>query len=112
MCNNADGVMLVVPVVHVHPLAQFHLPGATAIVKCHADGVPQPEISWEKNESPFTKEATDSQRRHYFLRKLKSQSSLNLTDDLGPGPDQGVHGPIGTPSGPGPLIKRMAWGLT
>lgn len=55
-----------VPVVRIHPLTQFHLPGATATIKCHADGVPQPEVSWEKNESPFL-QGTQKEKRYVLM---------------------------------------------
>ncbi|KAM9795577.1 follistatin-related protein 5 [Neosynchiropus ocellatus] len=37
------------PVIRVHPESQAREPGVTASLRCHADGVPRPLLSWLKN---------------------------------------------------------------
>ena len=64
----ADSVLLitVVPKVHVSPSTQFHTSGSSVTLKCHADGVPEPNIMWEMNESPL---AYDPEESHYYLKR-------------------------------------------
>ncbi|KAM8848310.1 follistatin-related protein 5 isoform 1-T1 [Synchiropus picturatus] len=42
------------PVIRVHPESQAREPGVTASLRCHADGVPRPELSWLKNGVDIT----------------------------------------------------------
>ncbi|CAN2388740.1 Follistatin-related protein [Pristimantis euphronides] len=37
------------PVIRVYPESQAREPGVTASLRCHADGIPQPQLSWLKN---------------------------------------------------------------
>ncbi|KAM3937867.1 follistatin-related protein 5 isoform 2-T2 [Leptodactylus fuscus] len=42
------------PVIRVYPESQAREPGVTASLRCHADGVPQPQLSWLKNGIDIT----------------------------------------------------------
>lgn len=37
------------PVIRVYPETQAQEPGVSASLKCHAEGIPNPNISWLKN---------------------------------------------------------------
>uniref|UniRef100_A0A3B3Q6Q2 Follistatin like 5 n=1 Tax=Paramormyrops kingsleyae TaxID=1676925 RepID=A0A3B3Q6Q2_9TELE len=37
------------PVILVHPESQAREPGVTASLRCHAEGIPKPQLSWLKN---------------------------------------------------------------
>ncbi|XP_069487460.1 follistatin-related protein 5 isoform X2 [Ambystoma mexicanum] len=37
------------PVIRVYPESQAREPGVTASLRCHADGIPNPQLSWLKN---------------------------------------------------------------
>ncbi|XP_017272968.1 follistatin-related protein 5 isoform X1 [Kryptolebias marmoratus] len=37
------------PVIQVHPESQAREPGVTASLRCHAEGIPSPQLSWLKN---------------------------------------------------------------
>ncbi|XP_068953594.1 follistatin-related protein 5 [Petaurus breviceps papuanus] len=37
------------PVIRVYPESQAREPGVTASLRCHADGIPKPQLSWLKN---------------------------------------------------------------
>lgn len=37
------------PVIRVYPETQAQEPGVSASLKCHAEGIPNPKISWLKN---------------------------------------------------------------
>ena len=63
-------VSVVTPVVKVSPNTQFHTSGSTVTLKCHADGIPEPQILWEMNESPLP---DDTEGKHYMrLRELNN----------------------------------------
>ena len=65
------------PRVRVSPSTQFHTSGATVMLKCHADGVPEPAISWEMNEAALP---DDPQGEHYIrLRKYCKTSRISHT---------------------------------
>ena len=54
----------------VNPTTQFHTSGSTVTLKCHVDGVPEPDIMWEMNEVPLPTDEAD--REHYaLLRKYQ-----------------------------------------
>lgn len=55
-------ILSVNPIVRVNPLTQFHLPGSTVTLHCHAEGVPKPYLSWDFNESPVP-----DQPEHYLI---------------------------------------------
>ena len=55
------------PQVRVSPSTQFHTTGATVTLKCHADGIPEPDISWEKNEAPLPEDREPG----HFIRLCK-----------------------------------------
>jgi hypothetical protein len=38
------------PKVRVAPIPHVYPTGATVTLRCHADGIPEPKIIWEKNE--------------------------------------------------------------
>ncbi|XP_056417492.1 follistatin-related protein 5 [Hyla sarda] len=42
------------PVIRVYPESQAREPGVTASLRCHADGIPQPQLSWLKNGIDIT----------------------------------------------------------
>ena len=63
------------PSVEVRPSTQFHTSGSTVVLKCHADGIPQPQLSWEINESALP--ADNSTAHHYALLR----ESHAITDD-------------------------------
>ncbi|XP_061101739.1 follistatin-related protein 5-like isoform X1 [Conger conger] len=42
------------PVIRVHPESQAREPGVTASLRCHAEGVPAPQLSWMKNGVDLT----------------------------------------------------------
>lgn len=42
------------PVIRVFPESQAREPGVTASLRCHADGIPQPQLSWLKNGIDIT----------------------------------------------------------
>lgn len=50
------------PIVKVSPHSQIHLSRLNAKMKCHAEGVPKPTISWHKNNVPIGSEA-----HHYAM---------------------------------------------
>lgn len=63
------------PRARVSPSTQFHTSGATVTLKCHVDGVPEPDVLWEMNEVPLpTADVED--RDHYAL--LREYISFNL----------------------------------
>lgn len=37
------------------------------VLKCHADGVPEPELSWEMNEAPLPE---DAEGKHYIMLRM------------------------------------------
>ncbi|MEQ2243941.1 Follistatin- protein 5, partial [Ilyodon furcidens] len=37
------------PVIRVYPESQAREPGVTASLRCHAEGIPSPQLSWLKN---------------------------------------------------------------
>ncbi|GAA6084394.1 follistatin-related protein 5 isoform X1, partial [Tachysurus ichikawai] len=37
------------PVIRVYPESQAREPGVTASLRCHAEGIPDPQLSWLKN---------------------------------------------------------------
>ncbi|XP_072429285.1 follistatin-related protein 5 isoform X1 [Chiloscyllium punctatum] len=41
--------VIVPPVIRVYPQSQAREPGVTASLRCHAEGIPNPSISWLKN---------------------------------------------------------------
>ena len=55
------------PQVKVSPSTQFHTSGVTVKLKCHADGIPEPEIMWEKNEAPLP----EQQDAGHYIRLCK-----------------------------------------
>ncbi|KAM4810396.1 follistatin-related protein 5 isoform 2-T2 [Rhinophrynus dorsalis] len=42
------------PVIRVYPESQAREPGVTASLRCHADGIPKPQLSWLKNGIDIT----------------------------------------------------------
>ncbi|OCT99655.1 follistatin-related protein 5 isoform X1 [Xenopus laevis] len=42
------------PVIRVYPESQAREPGVTASLRCHADGIPKPQLSWLKNGIDMT----------------------------------------------------------
>lgn len=56
------------PQVKVYPSTQIHVSGSTVTLKCHADGIPRPEILWEKNEWPLQTNDEKDLKRFLFLR--------------------------------------------
>nr|DBA29054.1 TPA: hypothetical protein GDO54_009321 [Pyxicephalus adspersus] len=54
--NNLDleDINRVPPVIRVFPETQAREPGVTASLRCHADGIPQPQLSWLKNGIDIT----------------------------------------------------------
>ncbi|KAJ1216117.1 hypothetical protein NDU88_003723, partial [Pleurodeles waltl] len=42
------------PVIRVYPESQAREPGVTASLRCHADGIPNPQLSWLKNGMDIT----------------------------------------------------------
>ncbi|KAM8938704.1 follistatin-related protein 5 [Pelodytes ibericus] len=42
------------PVIRVYPESQAREPGVTASLRCHADGIPQPQLTWLKNGIDIT----------------------------------------------------------
>ncbi|XP_075468428.1 follistatin-related protein 5 isoform X2 [Ascaphus truei] len=42
------------PVIRVYPESQAKEPGVTASLRCHADGIPKPQLSWLKNGMDIT----------------------------------------------------------
>ncbi|CAE1175555.1 FSTL5 [Acanthosepion pharaonis] len=49
------------PKVSVSPTTQLHKSNSDVILKCHAEGIPRPELSWEVNEMPLP-----NNLRHYI----------------------------------------------
>lgn len=46
LCSSSS---LVPPVIRVYPESQAREPGVTASLRCHAEGIPDPQLSWLKN---------------------------------------------------------------
>ncbi|XP_057706023.1 follistatin-related protein 5 [Corythoichthys intestinalis] len=42
------------PVIRVYPESQAREPGVTASLRCHADGIPRPQLTWLKNGMDIT----------------------------------------------------------
>ncbi|KAG7458761.1 hypothetical protein MATL_G00224060 [Megalops atlanticus] len=42
------------PVIQVHPESQAREPGVTASLRCHAEGIPNPQLAWLKNGMDIT----------------------------------------------------------
>ncbi|XP_062405297.1 LOW QUALITY PROTEIN: follistatin-related protein 5 [Sardina pilchardus] len=42
------------PVIRVHPESQAREPGVTASLRCHAEGIPHPQLAWLKNGMDIT----------------------------------------------------------
>ncbi|KAL2088707.1 hypothetical protein ACEWY4_015606 [Coilia grayii] len=42
------------PVIRVHPESQAREPGVTASLRCHAEGIPPPQLAWLKNGMDIT----------------------------------------------------------
>lgn len=42
------------PVIRVYPESQAQEPGISASLKCHAEGIPNPKMSWLKNGMAIT----------------------------------------------------------
>lgn len=47
-------LLLVPPVIRVYPESQAREPGVTASLRCHAEGIPSPQLSWLKNGMDIT----------------------------------------------------------
>ncbi|KAK2189211.1 hypothetical protein NP493_113g02036 [Ridgeia piscesae] len=62
------------PRVEVSPSTQFHTSGSTVVLKCHANGIPEPQLSWELNESALP---VDKGNNHYVL--LRELYTTNTT---------------------------------
>ena len=68
------------PLVKVSPSTQFHTTGSGVTLHCHVDGVPEPEIVWEMNESPLQQDGDDGEDggdndandRHYIMLRKSS----------------------------------------
>ncbi len=45
---------LVPPVIRVYPESQAREPGVTASLRCHAEGIPSPQLAWLKNGMDIT----------------------------------------------------------
>lgn len=45
---------LVPPVIRVYPESQAREPGVTASLRCHAEGIPDPQLGWLKNGIDIT----------------------------------------------------------
>ncbi|GAB1606356.1 follistatin-related protein 5-like [Argonauta hians] len=52
------------PKVMVSPSTQLHKAHSDIILKCHAEGIPRPELSWEINEMPLPNNAKHYIRQH------------------------------------------------
>lgn len=67
------------PKVSVSPTTQLHKSNSDVILKCHAEGIPRPELSWEVNEMPLP-----NNLRHYIRQHengtLVIHSANYLTD--------------------------------
>lgn len=46
--------LIVPPVIRVYPESQAREPGVTASLRCHAEGIPSPQLSWLKNGMDIT----------------------------------------------------------
>ncbi|XP_008589209.1 PREDICTED: follistatin-related protein 5-like, partial [Galeopterus variegatus] len=42
------------PVIRVYPESQAREPGVTASLRCHAEGIPSPQLGWLKNGNDIT----------------------------------------------------------
>lgn len=42
------------PVIRVYPESQAREPGVTASLRCHAEGIPSPQLAWLKNGMDIT----------------------------------------------------------
>ncbi|XP_064636735.1 follistatin-related protein 5-like isoform X2 [Lineus longissimus] len=71
------------PKVRVAPIPHVYPTGATVTLRCHADGIPEPKIIWEKNE----REIPSSQDGKIYLRERKNTTlliqSANFSTDTG-----------------------------
>lgn len=47
-------LLLVPPVIRVYPESQAREPGVTASLRCHAEGIPNPQLGWLKNGIDIT----------------------------------------------------------
>ncbi len=45
---------IVPPVIRVYPESQAREPGVTASLRCYAEGIPDPQLSWLKNGMDIT----------------------------------------------------------
>ncbi|XP_029633661.1 follistatin-related protein 5-like [Octopus sinensis] len=52
------------PKVMVSPSTQLHKSHSDVVLKCHAEGIPRPELSWEINEMPLPNNAKHYIRQH------------------------------------------------
>lgn len=47
-------LLVVPPVIRVYPESQAREPGVTASLRCHAEGIPNPQLGWLKNGIDIT----------------------------------------------------------
>jgi Immunoglobulin domain len=58
------------PNVHVSPHTQHHLAGSTAVLKCRANGLPTPDLSWQLDNIPLMTNEDDNGRRRYIFMRM------------------------------------------
>ncbi|KAI4819234.1 hypothetical protein KUCAC02_004490, partial [Chaenocephalus aceratus] len=46
--------VIVPPIIRVYPESQAREPGVTASLRCHAEGIPSPQLAWLKNGMDIT----------------------------------------------------------
>lgn len=52
--KNHNFLPSVPPVIRVYPESQAREPGVTASLRCHAEGIPSPQLGWLKNGIDIT----------------------------------------------------------
>ncbi|XP_023931855.1 follistatin-related protein 5 isoform X2 [Lingula anatina] len=71
------------PEVQVTPSTQYYRAGSSISIKCHADGIPSPVLSWEVNETPII---LDPEHKHYatfYNNQTLQISKADATKDTG-----------------------------
>lgn len=54
LCLHCCPFFIVPPVIRVYPESQAREPGVTASLRCYAEGIPDPQLSWLKNGMDIT----------------------------------------------------------
>lgn len=61
------------PTVKVMPPTRYYLSGNTVRIRCHADGIPTPDIEWQVNEKPVPEDA-----KHVHFARYANNHSLEI----------------------------------